>query len=157
MSISISGGGGGKAPDVLLYEWQSPSGSAESNLTSGAWRTVPFDTEVSDDEGHGSNSSGAITLAAGSYRAVAGVASKSSGASRIRIRNTSDNVTIGQGVTNGGNAGHIDNPVNAFFEISAAKTIEVQIYATSGTLEFNNYVTTGDVEVWARLYLEKVE
>ena len=149
----------GGASDFLLYEDQAASGVAGTSYSAAAWRTVTLDTEVADAGGHGSISSNAITLAAGTYEINAAFVGGPGNLSSFRLRwyNTSDSAAIGNSTNAEVNAGPTSlATLNTRFTIAASKTFELQVYPTGATLEANSEVTTGDVEVYAQVFLKKV-
>lgn len=151
--------GSGGASDFLLYEDQETSGTAGTTYVFGAWRTVTLDTEVADAGGHGSIASNAITLAAGTYEIIAAFVGGPGPLSsfRLRWRNTSDSSTVGQSINAETNTGPSSTAVlNNQFVIAASKVFELQIYPATANLELNSQVTTGDVEVYAQVFLKKV-
>lgn len=54
--------------DVLIYQHQLAAGTDAGTFTSGAWQTVPLNTEVADTGTHGTIAANTITLATGTYR-----------------------------------------------------------------------------------------
>lgn len=56
------------ADNYLLYQHQQASGVAGGDFASGAWRTVPITTEVSDVGGFGVLAANEVTLQPGTYR-----------------------------------------------------------------------------------------
>lgn len=58
-----------RAPqDVLIYQHQLAAGTDAGTFTSGAWQTVPLNTEIADTGTHGTIAANTITLATGTYR-----------------------------------------------------------------------------------------
>lgn len=141
--------------DMLLYQDQATSGTAGPAYTSGAWRTVIIDTEVTDTAAIGSLASNQITLAAGSYEFDAQMAIESAGLSplaRLRLQNITAASTVSQGpqgqVTATG--GDSTFTISGSFVIAGSTVFELQVYPTAD-LDGVNAMSSGEVEVYTSL------
>lgn len=144
--------------DFLLYQDQASSGSGAPSYSSGAWRDVALDTEVTDTGTIGSVSSPNVTLAAGSYEFVGRVlADAAAGGGRLRARlyNTSDSAVIVQGenVHCNTNTGVVAQ-VMGTFTLASQKSVKLQLYP-SQNITGGTALSSGEVEVFASLFLRR--
>jgi len=149
-------------PKFALYQNQQTSGTAGPNPASGSWQTFPLTTEVYDAGAIASLASNQITIAgAGDYVAtgfcsLVGVSGPGNIMARLRFRNVSDGATLDQGANSGalGTATSGMAMAVSYFTLAASKAIELQIYrANTGAV---TALSTGDVEVYASVFIEKV-
>lgn len=147
----------------IAIEDQKASGTAGDTPTTSAWTKATLNTEVVDSGGHASLASSVITLAAGTYycRAVKVLAAQASVGSqfKLRLRNTSDGATLLNGFSNrrpsmAADVGGFEVALEGFFTIAATKNLELQYWTTSANAP--NAITTGEVEVYAGVYLVKM-
>lgn len=147
---------------VLLQEQQTQNTNS-SGFTSGAWRTRPLNTEVSDVGGLCSLSSNQFTLAAGTYviRAVAPAYYVNRHQTRLQNVTDGSTVLVGQGAYAfrdvGGDSGMTLSVLTGIFTIAASKALELQHQcqtsnATNGMGLACNFTT----EVYAIVELWKV-
>lgn len=149
------------APAVAIYQNQQTSGTAGPNPSSGSWQTFPLTTEVVDAGGIGSLSSNQITLGAGTYEwfsaiPVAGTGGPGYINCRTRLRNVTDGTTVIQGPNGGalGSANASQAVCMGYFTLAGSKAMELQIYRNSP--QTLTAMSTGDVEVYATVYIRKV-
>lgn len=140
--------------DWVVVQDQKASGTTGGTTVgvTGAWTTSTLNTEVTDTGAIATLSANRINLPAGFYSAVwirsfgANV-----GASRTRLRDITNGVTLGQ-------APNTLNPINSIgaceFTLAAAADIELQFWVTTGNANgLGAAVSTGDVEVYANVFL----
>ncbi len=146
----------------LYYENQQNSGVGAPNTTTGAWNTVPLNTEVFDTGGNGAVASNQITLDAGTYRFMATCPFFNTGSSAIRLRDTTAGSTLkdGTGINTGG-ATNVTTRSFCFgrFTIAAGHALEIQyqcqISATTGLGQAVGGIFAVGHEVYATIELWK--
>lgn len=143
-----------------LVQHQLPSGTNAGDFSSGDWRTVPLNTEVSDTGSDISVAANQVTCAAGTYRArwrVCGY-QVNNFASRLR------NFTLGTTIAVGSNAtcGAADTVAGysigeSRFTLSASTVVELQAQCQITNLGdgFGIANSFGEPEVYASLELQK--
>jgi hypothetical protein len=158
--VTISGGGG-STPDYLCYEDQKSSGTSGGTFTSGAWRTRDLNTEVADAGGHGTLSANQVTLAAGTYEAIALASAFGVQRSQVRIQDVTNAVTLllgplGYAASTTDSTGLVV-PCEGRFTLAGSAAIEVQHRGsnTQGTNGFGVSASWG-TEVYCHLGLRKV-
>lgn len=154
----VQAGGGGVGSGAGLWEHQAASGSNAGGATSGSWQTRPLTTEVYDTANIGSLAANVLTLIAGTYRVQAWAKFYQCGQCALRLRNTADGTTLAVGVSGGSGAADTTNShslMNGRFTLAASKTCELQYFveATKATNGLGQPVTSGEVEVFASMYL----
>lgn len=150
-------------PLYAHYQNQQTSGTNGPTYTSGAWRTVTLNTEVYDADAIGSLSSNQVTLAAGSYEVwwtMSATRTSSTSSGRSRLYNASDTSAVAQGINRCGSGSgvggdDVGSSGFAFFTIAGSKAFELQYY-TSVTTSTNTAVSSGEVEIYADLFIKKV-
>lgn len=151
---------GGDTRQYLHYRWETTSGTDGGSGTSATWTSYGTLTEVADTGNDGSVSSGTITLGAGTYEArIYGVLFFVLG-SRLRLRNTSDSVTVALSTTNYESAAcAVQHYGTGRFTIGSSKNFELQYYfsSSSGTYDLGRASGSGEVEVYAGVEFYKVE
>lgn len=154
----LNGGSGSAWGSVLnvnmaIYEDQKASTTVGGTATATTWTKHDLTTEVVDTGSLGSVSSSVIALTAGTYRVSAFATFFATGTGKIRLRNTSDNISIVGGNTsaNAGGNGGSTAVLNSRFTIAATKNIELQYWvaSTSGTSDLGQPASSGEVEVYA--------
>lgn len=139
------------------FQEQQPSGSnSTATLTGSAWSTLVLNATLTNGVG-GSLSSNQVTLPAGSYEiqadAVIGPGA-GSGNIKMRLRNVTDATTPVVGPSMGG--GKIDGmAMRGYFTIAGTKVFALQCW-TQNAGATGQAVTSGEVEVYASLYIRKV-
>ena len=154
-------GGTVAASSFAKYTYSTTNGGATPAYTSGAWRTVEFNTEDFDPDAIGSLASNQITLAAGTYKVsgsimVIGTSSINYNLRMYDATNTTQLGSIsllgrngGSGTTSG-NAAIIDD----IFVLSGTAAIEMQVYANSNISSYAN--GAGTDKVASQLTIQKV-
>lgn len=154
------------APSPTVGQWQEqqPSGTTGPTYTTGAWRTVPINTEVSDAGGLGAIVSDQLTgLVAGTYEVIAHATVGQWTAhadARLRIRDITGTATLVQGLntptaSTDATTGEV-LPLAGVFVLSSTSTIEIQLYTDTSLSTAARPVGSGDVEVYSNLYLRKI-
>lgn len=152
-----------RRPYYAHYQNQQTSGTNGPTYTSGAWRTVTLNTEVYDADAIGSLSSNQVTLGAGSYEvwwSIGATRASYTSSGRSRLYNATDTSAVAQGINRSGlgsgvGGDDIGSSGFAFFTIAGSKAFELQYY-TNVTTSTNTAVTTGEVEVYADMFIKKV-
>ena len=148
--------------DYLLYEHHETSGTSGGATAAATWEDTPLTREVVDTGGHGSFASNRITLAAGTYELEAWRSIHNTGATKLRVKNFTDDNTIqiGGSVFAKGGASDPDQGavihVFARFIISASKVISVQQYGEAEGDGFGLAVSSGEEELFGQVKLRKV-
>lgn len=148
--------------DFVLVQEQKTSGSRPTARTTGAYNKLTV-TEIDDASSICTVTSGVIALAAGSYEfsgwAAIGVPMTSAIQAHLRLRDTSNSVTLGIGLNAyvGGNIGINANcEIHGRFTLSATTNIEIQYWATSGdSLTAPVDVSAGDTEVYTSVLFRR--
>lgn len=154
------------AASVSVGQWQEqqPSGTTGPTYTTGAWRTVAINTEVSDTGGIGAIVSDQLTgLVAGTYEVIARATTgtiTTYATARLRIYNVTGTAALVQGVNTpisntDGTMGNVV-PLAGVFTLSGTSTIELQLNTNQNLSSPAPAITTGDVEVYSNLYLRKI-
>lgn len=156
-ALGISAGLG----DMLLYQYREADGVDGSAFNSGAWQTVPLNTEVVDTGNHGTIAANNVTLDAGTYRYRFGVVGRTPGAAKFvqgRLYNVSDAVVIGDsyGSVAYDSAGQstIVSLGSGRFTIASSKTVQLQGQITTSGL-FGKAGSFGGGEVYSWWELTK--
>lgn len=150
-------------PSVTLarYAYETTDGGATPTYSSGAWRTVQFNTETSDADGLGTLSSNQVTLGAGTYRVTGAIMVVGTGAINYNLRmydttNTAQLGSIsllgrngGSGTTTGGTA-----VLDDVFTLAGTATIEMQVYSSSNIASYAN--GAGTTKTASQLLIQKV-
>lgn len=158
----VAGGVQGPAGFLFyaLYQHQLASGSFAGTFTTGAWRTVPLNTEVADTGGDGTLAANQVLLKSGTYRARWRSCGYQVGDFQSRLFNVDTGTTIAS-ASNARSAVADSTPTysigEARFTLSADQTIRIEARcgATKITDGFGTTNSTGDTEVWASLELQK--
>lgn len=149
------------AQQVAILQHQAASGTAGGTFTSGAWRTRPITTEVSDPSNIVSIASNQFTLGAGTYlirgRATAGRVSTS----QARVQNITDGTTAGLGnlvrcASSTVEAG-VDAHVSALVTIAGSKVFELQHRCeTTVATDGMGIASSWGTEVYATIEILKI-
>lgn len=146
---------------ILHVRDEKSSGTGGGSFTSGAWRTRDLNTTKTNTITGASLGSNQITLPAGSYVANFGACGSQVQKHQTRLYNTSDSAALGYG----GNVQASDSVGsgvwsigNAYFTITAAKTIELQhrCETTDTTNGYGDPNSFGGVEVYADVFITKL-
>lgn len=162
-AIAALGGGGG-VPDIILVE--EVSNGTDASGTQNTWNARQLNTEKRDVNGDaGALSSGAFTLAAGTWFAQGWAVTQRGGRHKTRIRQTSGTATthvVGLGM----NAQDSNNVMNTnmlagVFTLASSQTIEFQHFiddngAGTNNLGVSSITENVEVEVYSCLMLTKV-
>lgn len=145
------------AANYALYQHQQTSGTDGGDFTSGAWRTVPLTTEVSDPSGIGTLAGNEVTLGAGSYRFRAWSDAYNVTNSQARLYNVTTTSVIAYGrcsISSGASTQFL--LVEGRFTIAGATNIrlEAQCSVTEAVDGFGKALSFG-TEVYAGLELIK--
>lgn len=153
----------GSELSYALYQNQQASGTNNAAVTSGAWRTGTLNTEALDPDGIGSLASNQVTLGAGTYIAIGrhttqGASGPGSIVWRTRLYNATDASVIAQGENAGGYSSGVFSPaiVTAGFTLAAPKAIELQVRVSATSPTGVGALSSGEVEVFASLFIIKV-
>lgn len=140
----------------VQFQHQLASGTNSPTYAASGWRTVSINTEVLDTDNRGAVAANVITLQPGRYKVTAEVMCFNSAGTvtaRLRLRNTTAGSTIVQGVNSGSNQSAGVATLGGTFEITAATTIELQIWPTFG-LTASGAMTTGESEIYTNIMFE---
>lgn len=154
-----------RPPSIAVFENQQASGGAGPTFTSGAWRTYPFTTEVSDPDGIAALSSNRFTFTVvGTYR-VKWKAAMQKGSSdtavATRFQNVTSSATAARGLNASAPGTGVGSPTvraegeGVFTVTDTLHEYEVQVYPTANTVA-TGAASTGDVEVYAEVSFEKL-
>lgn len=135
--------------DIIIVQDQKAQNTASQTYTNTTWNTCQLNTEVADAGGHASVASYQVTLAAGTYRAIA---FSSVYGAQCRLYNATDTSEIasGHGIAS---ANYYMSIVSTRFTIAASKAIELQLYPTQGNFSINAINAT--TEIYSTLILWK--
>ncbi len=131
------------------------SGTAGDSRTGGTWSKHTLQTEEVSGISGASLASSVATLPAGTYKINAWVDIEDPTGGMIRLRNTTDGSTVALGRANTG-SGTGDGGIAVMqgqFTIAASKGFELQVYSSGAA---STPESTGEDEVYADLYIEKV-
>lgn len=149
-------------PTYALYQNQQTSGTSGPTYTSGAWRTIPLNTEVYDASAIGSIASNQITLGAGTYEVYASHSYNPGDSSdqALRLQDVTNTVTllrgVNQGYTGSGAGGHTKSPaLFGIFTLAGSAAVELQIFPDVNTVAQTG-ASSGSVEVYATVHIVKV-
>lgn len=146
--------------DLLIYQHQLALGTDAGTFTSGAWQTVPLNTEVTDAGNHGSIVGNNITLATGVYR----VQWRSYGYAVDRFQSRLLNVTTAAtyyGSNSKALAGALSMEVsegcNRITIAAATEVIRIEAWCETTNVAdgFGLANAFGGTEVYASIWLEK--
>jgi predicted ATPase len=125
----ITSPGGISVPSMHLQH-QEAQNTDGGGITSGAWRTMTVNTQVTNTITGASLAANAITLPAGTYYLSASQNVSGTARSQARIRQTSGTpATLLTGISN--YAGNIEISVSGFFTLASSQTIELQVQVGS--------------------------
>lgn len=136
-------------PYICLQE-QYSSGTGGGALTSGAWRTRPLNTIVTDTSNICTLASNQFTLPAGTYA----ISAKAPGANvnnhHTRLQNITDGTTTLNGTSAYSASAQTDSWVIGRFTITSPKTFELQhqcqtTNGTNGMGSGSGFTSTGEV------------
>lgn len=149
---------------ILHIQHQESSGTSGGSSVAGAWTTRTLNTEVTNEITGASLATDQITLPAGTYEiqadgVVAGGANGNN--SILRFRNTTDSDTVAIGIAGevGTGSEHNVRPtLRGKFTIGATKVFALQYYGQGSlaTTGLGQPITSGEVEVYADVYIRKV-
>lgn len=139
---------------------QKSNGTSPATLTAAGWRTREITTEDSDPDGIVALASNQMTLQPGNYLAWATAETTTGNAvGRLRLRDVTNNVTLGQGQQNGASttAPGATNTLAVFatFVLTAAAAIELQHYPNLSN-PAGSAISTGDNEVYAQVLFLRI-
>lgn len=147
-------------PAYLLYQEQQASGVGAGTFSNGAWRTRLLNTEVSDDDGHGSIAANQITLDAGTYELSGWAMAHNVGQNKLRWQNITDSTTAIEGgshYASSTNDGEVAALIEGRFTIAGTKTFELQ-HQCQVTHASDGFGTQGGfgTEIYSSIKLIKV-
>jgi hypothetical protein len=150
-----------EAVDPIILQHQQPAGTDGGATTTGAWNTVPLNTEVRDAHNRCALAANQFTLPAGTYKIRGYTFLKESAQARVRIRNISDGTTaIAGAIQRGpsGSNGEATPEAIGVITIASPKTFELQYRATNGVgLDgLGMAMNWGEVEVYATVEINKL-
>lgn len=144
---------------------QKSSGTAGQTISATTWTKRDLNTSVANTITGASVASSVITLPAGTYRveiAASGGAVATSGVNKPRLRNTSDGSTalIGLSASNpsGTYPSAIQSPMvlRGLVTIAASKNFELQHYMTLSGGAVGAAASSGEAEVYADVFIERI-
>lgn len=148
---------------VLHAQDQKTSGTNGQSISTTTWTKRELQTAVTNTITGASITSHVIALPAGTYKIsvqASGVyVAGSAGHQRLRLRNTSDGSTTLAGVNMSVIGTNTIAPVLTLqgqFTITATKNFEVQHYVTTTGNVTGAAMSSGEVEVYADVYIERV-
>jgi hypothetical protein len=153
-------------PSTAIFENQQTSGTAGPTYTASGWRTVTYNTEVTDPDGIAAVSSNRFTFTStGTYR-VRWRAALQKGSSdttvATRFQNVTASTTAARGLNVSGPGSGVGAPTagvegEGLFTVSnTSHEYEVQVYPTANTIA-TGAAGTGAVEVYAQITFEKIK
>lgn len=154
--------GGGLYGAYACVRDQKASGTVGGSYNpANAWQRRDLNTEVADTADLVAVAANQITLQPGSYRVEARAAFQYTGASRIRLQDVTNGVTLVLGDSGGDNLGGGGYtvsgtlPLSGRFTLAAQATLELQMrcQAVRDTWGCGAPVGTGDPEVYASVEL----
>lgn len=141
--------------EFIHVQDQKANTTVPASLTTGAWRTRELNTEVVDTASIASVAANQVTVTAGTYIVFGTAPNVNTGVTgRLRVRDTTGGVTLVQG-TNGGASADALLSVFGYFTITVSSVLELQHFP-NGTNAGGVPNSTGDVEVYANLYLWRI-
>ena len=154
--------------DYAVYEDQKTNGTSGGTGTSGGWDVSRIRTLNTTTVSRGSSisrSGNTITLTAGTYRVVGTVPFYGTNFSKARLRNITDNTTailgtsdyVYHGIVQTGYA--VDKSIiDGIVSINATKSFTVQYYisTSNGSEDLGVASSSGDTEVYTRIYIQKI-
>jgi len=143
--------------DYLLYQNQQTSGTSGGTFTTGAWQTVPINTEVADTGGNGALAANIITLATGTYRFRSWITGYAVLGMQTRLYNvdTTSVITVGQCVTGAAATSIVSNMFGRFtLAVPTQVRLEAQCSNTEATDGFGKALSFG-TEVFSSIELYK--
>lgn len=139
---------------AIICEQQN-AGTNGGTFTAGAWQTRALNTEVIDEENFVSLAASQMTLLAGTYivRAIATAFDVNN--HKIRLRNITAATTLGVGMTTRAAASTSASFVDCHFTLAVNSVLELQHYCetTKATTGFGTGFNTGEVEIYARVFI----
>lgn len=141
--------------DYLLYRQVVGSGIGGGVLNAAGWRTVPLNTKVVDQGGHGSIAANQVTLAAGTYRyKFSANAGGVAGLFQGRLYNITNAVVVTDGYGSSGGDTNVLNNIKSIgegrFTIGGTIVFELQIFS-AGTGNFGVASNTGAPENYSTI------
>lgn len=150
-------------PRIAVIADIKASGTAGGTPTAAAQNTRTLNTIISDPYGIiTSLTANTITLQAGTYKVLASAPAYRSDRHQLRFRNTTDSTTAITGssaYTATGDDSATHSFIDGIFTITAAKAFQVTHYITSAVGGANGLgiaATTGEVETYAKILIEKI-
>lgn len=163
-AASLTGTGNPFGAQLLHVREQQTSGVASTTAFSGntVWHTRILNTAITNEIASATLVSNVISLPAGTYHVHAyGQFRASGGDHKLRIRNISDSVTLVSGpgcmVSNTDVGGNLLS-LQGRFTLGGTKNIGLHHYitGTTGAQTFGAALTSGDVEVYAEVFIWKI-
>lgn len=142
----------------ILLQDQKAANTAGGSSVATTWTKRDMNTEVADTANLASIASNVISLAAGTYKVKATSTFYAVGKAKIRLRNTTDNVTLAVGASGESAVGvgaAISIPMDGRFTIAGTKNVELQYYCVSvqATDGLGRATNAAEVEVYSSVEL----
>lgn len=161
-STATFGGKINGAIQTAIFEHQLPAGTGggTNSAANGQFIVRPLNQTLRNDDSFATLLNSVITLNVGSYIFYGSAVMYGCNTSQLRIRNTSDNITVGVGYQAYTPPGTMSIPdvYSSIVTIASSKNFELQYRVqTTDANGLGNFSTTFDeVSVYARLIIEKV-
>lgn len=140
--------------DFVHIQDQKANTTGAASIASGAWRTRELNFEVTDTATIASVTSNQVTIEAGTYVILASLPAVATATqNRARIRNITAGTTIVQGSNNAASSSTMI--VVGYVVLTVQTVIELQHW-TNSTANGGSSVSTGEVEVYANLFLWRI-
>jgi len=146
---------------VAIVQDSRASGVQGDSLSSlSTWNTVTLNTELLDSAGILSLASNTVTLNPGTYLVHAFTLYNNdnvTGQAKLRLRNTTTNVTTISGVNHYAGAASVGSQVvlDGYVSISTVQNFQLQIYYTKNATA-NTSMSTGEREVYTQLEFTRI-
>lgn len=128
-NLPSGGPGGGLFDAYAIVSDTKAHGTAGGTFTAGSWQTHDLQTEDADPSGIVSLASNHMTLGAGTYYARGVATTRLVGHAQLRLRDTTNNVTLAVGTPNFTNVGHDSGSmleVSGRFTLTGSANVELQ-------------------------------
>jgi hypothetical protein len=148
--------------NLFVLQDQQASGSAGGSASAGTWQKRTLNTTVINGITGASVASSVVTLPAGTYYVRCSAPGWRVNGHAVRLRNTTDASTAAQGMSvesrNGTDTTTTVSEADGYFTIAGAKTYELQHWCeTARTTDgLGKAVTSGEVEVYGKVFIQKV-
>lgn len=130
-----------------------------ASIANSSWAKVPLSNEDFNNITSATLTSSVISLPAGTYETSASVSVYAvAGRCQIRLRDTTNNVTLGLGTTTQTGSGENDSKlmsINTAYTLSGTANVELQVYSNFSGANYGLDVNSGENNAYANILITK--